>query len=229
MNKKTLLSVAAAGALASALALAGCGVPAATEATSSAPAEASAASSAATGTAATESSPAAEGAAETTTSTAAEATEQPAASSEPIANMVNPWQDAATADEAAQGAGVGSFSVPQPGELTIGPFGPWTFQYMDGLAEADAPAGATQLIIRKGSDPNGNDISGDYTVYPLQWTQNIKGLEVACYGHEENMAHKVLWSLDGVGYCILVHGQGDSTDTFGLGADDVASLINGIQ
>ena len=43
------------------------------------------------------------------------------------------------------------------------------------------------------------------------------------------MAHKILWSLEGTDYSILVFGQGDVCDTFGLGSEDVSSLVNGIQ
>ena len=155
MNKK-IFAFAAASALA--LALAGCSAGGSSMQESASSAAAEAASSAVTSSAA-----------------------GPATSSQQT-GMINPWQDAASAEEAAQGAGLDSFSVPEANELTIGPMGPWTFRYMEGLAEAEAPAGAAEVLIRKGQAAEPGDASGDYGEYPLQWTQNIKGLDVTCFG-----------------------------------------------
>ncbi|MDO4974373.1 MAG: hypothetical protein Q4E38_09205 [Eubacteriales bacterium] len=39
---------------------------------------------------------------------------------------------------------------------------------------------------------------------------------------------KAIWSSDNFSYCILVRGQGDLRDTYGLGSDDIASLVDAI-
>ena len=51
---------------------------------------------------------------------------EPAATSEPIetsamVGMPNPWSDAASADEAAVGAGIGTFGTPEGIEISLGP------------------------------------------------------------------------------------------------------------
>ena len=152
-----------------------------------------------------------------------------AASSEPQTGMANPWQDVASADEAAKGAGIDGFAVVEGARLSLGAIEPWTYRCMDGIAEADSYVGASKLCVRKGTAPDGSDIAGDYNEYPAQWTQNIKGLEVTCYGPSEEAAHKILWSANGYDYSILVIDQDDPQNFPGITADDVASLVNGIQ
>ena len=90
--------------------------------------------------------------------------------------MANPWSDAGTLSEAAEGAG----------------------------------------------------ISGDYSEYANTWTQNIKGLEVTCFGNREGDATKTIWQVDDTCYSITAYGLGGDTD-YGLSPDDLNSLINGIQ
>ncbi len=101
---------------------------------------------------------------------------------------------------------------------------------MDGIAEAVIPIGAVDMTIRKGlaTAADNGDISGDYNSYSNEWTQNIKGLEVKCYGNREGEATKTIWMVDDTCYSITAYGAGGDDD-FGLSADDLSSLINGIQ
>jgi hypothetical protein len=102
---------------------------------------------------------------------------------------------------------------------------------MKGMAEAVVEFPAVEMTIRKG-DKSGEmaegDISGDYSEYKYDWTQNIKGLEVKCFGNREGDATKTIWSVDDMDYSITVQGLGGDTD-YGLSPDDLNSLINGIQ
>lgn len=146
----------------------------------------------------------------------------------PMVGMPNPWSEAASAEEAAQGAGLTDFSVPADVELTVGPVTEVSYRYMDGIAEATIMYPASQATIRKGIVPEGEDISGDYNEYANTWTQNIKGLEVTCSGNREGAATKTVWSVDGISYSINALGLGGDED-FGFSADDLNSLINAIQ
>lgn len=137
--------------------------------------------------------------------------------------MPNPWSDAASAAEAAQGAGLSSFSVPDAGiGLTIGNLGDWTFSYADGMAQAKTTAGDVEITIRKAVLAGDGDISGDFNAYEVEWPLTLKGLTVNCAGHSQDAANKVLWTAHDNAYCILASGAG-------LNPDDINSLINAIQ
>lgn len=185
-----------ASALALALALAGCG---SASSSSSASASSAAASSASAG----------------------------SAGSEQSAGLANPWHEAASAKEAATGAGVGSFMVPEPDTaLACGKVFPWTFRYMQDIAEADGSAGAATLCVRKGVGIQGGDVSGDYNEYAHNWTQDVYGVQVLCHGNVEGASTKTIWTAGGYSYCVLAFGQGDDRETFGLSEEDVALFVS---
>ena len=143
--------------------------------------------------------------------------------------MANPWQTADSAQAAAEGAGLDGFDIVDT-EISLGKVVPEEYRYMDGIAEAVIPVGAVDMTIRKGlaSAATEGDISGDYNSYDNEWTQNIKGLEVKCAGNREGEATKTIWMVDDTCYSITAYGAGGDDD-FGLSADDLSTLINGIQ
>lgn len=148
------------------------------------------------------------------------------------AGMINPWSDVDSAEAAAEGAGLDTFRVPD-GEavISLGDVNVDQYRCMKGMAEAKIEFPAVSMTIRKG-DKTGEmaegDISGDYGEYKYDWTQNIKGLEVKCFGNREGESTKTIWSVEDMDYSITVQGLGGDTD-YGLSPDDINSLINGIQ
>ena len=109
--------------------------------------------------------------------------------------LANPWSDAADLAEAAKGAGLDGFSVPEEAEISLGAVTVSQCRYMEGIAEATVDFPASMLTIRKGlasAAAEEGDISGDYTEYAKTWTQNIKGLEVTCFGDKEDAAAKII-------------------------------------
>ena len=144
--------------------------------------------------------------------------------------MANPWSDVASAQEAAAGAGLDGFDVPEDAITSLGDMRVWSYRCMDGIAEAVCEFPAVEMTIRKGTSAaaQDGDISGDYNEYTHSWTQNIKGLEVTCFGNREGYATKTIWTLGDTCYSITAYGLGGDTD-FGLSADDLNSLINGLQ
>ena len=147
-----------------------------------------------------------------------------------IVGMANPWSDAGTLAEAAEGAGLDGFSIPEGAEINLGEVNLTEARYMEGLAEAVVEFPAVEMTIRKGNSSvaGDGDVSGDYNEYANTWTQNIKGLEVTCYGNREGDATKTIWQVDDTCYSITAYGLGGDTD-YGLSPDDLNSLINGIQ
>lgn len=143
--------------------------------------------------------------------------------------IANPWTTVDSAQAAAEGAGLDGFDIAEM-EISLGPVVPEEYRCMDGIAEANIPVGAVEMTIRKGlaSASEDGDISGDYNSYNNEWTQNIKGLEVKCYGNREGESTKTIWMVDDTCYSITAYGAGGDDD-FGLSPDDLNSLINGIQ
>ena len=156
--------------------------------------------------------------------------EEPAGTSEPLVGMANPWSEAKNAEEAADGAGVGYFELPEDGfETSGGPVNWSSFRYMKGIAQADGGIGAAELMVRKGLKQDGEDVSGDYTEYKYDWTQEIGDFTLKCFGNEKGKTMRAIWTSDNFSYCIYVRGQGDIYDTYGLDAEAVAALVSAIQ
>ncbi len=151
--------------------------------------------------------------------------------------LANPWTDVDTAEAAADGAGVGYFNVPADGtEVNNGPINWYTYRYTTLLAEADGAVGAAELTVRKGvknpADPvayNTNDVSGDYNDYKYEWEQEVGDWQVKCCGNEEGKTMKATWQSDNFSYAIMVRGQGDVRDTFGLGDEDIATIVGSVE
>ena len=144
--------------------------------------------------------------------------------------IANPWSDVNTLEEAAKGAGLDGFSIPEGAEISLGEVKLSQARCMEGLAEVNIEYPAVEMTIRKGkaSIAQDGDLSGDYNSYDNTWTQNIKGLEVTCFGNRKGEATKTIWQVDDTCYSITAFGLGGDTD-YGLSADDLNSLINGIQ
>ena len=213
MRKRTSLTTFAMTlALASLLALAGC-----------------ASQSASSSSAASDSSTAAS----SSSSTAASSSSSSAAST-------LTWTSASSADAAAQGAGLDGFTVPDAGtEISIGALQPWSFSYAANMAEADGGAGAAAIVVRKalGSGDNTKDPS-TYTAnwselstmaFSNEWTVDIEGTQVNCYGNTKGQATKAIWKDGANSYSILALGQGDNWKDFGLAEDDITTLVKGTQ
>ena len=137
--------------------------------------------------------------------------------------MANPWAEAASAAEAAQGAGLDGFTIPEvfscfSDEPTA------SFLYMDGMAEAILDAGNDHLLLRKGL--GSDDISGDYNLYPEERELNWKGLTIHCRG-DEGRVRTAWWSFGGNAYSLSFNTL-DLTLS-GLTDDQVTSLVNQIQ
>ena len=144
--------------------------------------------------------------------------------------MPNPWTDVETPDEAAEGAGVGYFMVPEDDTETAGGQVNWFgFRYMEGIAQADGAIGAAEMTVRKGLNQNTEDVSGDYTEYAFEWTVQTEDWEVSCFGNEEGRTMKAIWLSDNFSYSIMVRGQGDLYDTYGLDDETIVALVDAIQ
>lgn len=147
------------------------------------------------------------------------------------AGMPNPWSDVGSVDEAASGAGVESFAVPEGTEISLGEVKGSAYRCMDGLAEVIVEFPAVDMTIRKGLrelEIAEGDISGDYGEYKYDWKTDVDGTEVWCFGNREGEATKTIWNDGTYDYSIKVLGLGGDED-YGLPAEDVAALVSGIK
>ncbi len=149
-----------------------------------------------------------------------------AGSSESTA-IANPWKDAATAQEAGEGAGLEGFSTMDKVNVAGDTMSVKSYTYTDGIAQALYEQDDKQLTVRKGKGMNTTELAGDYNTYASTWTQNVKGLNVTCMGAEEGKAQHVEWTLDDDVYAILCSAP-DGKD-FSLDEGDIQSLVMGIQ
>ena len=165
--------------------------------------------------------------------TAAAASQEAASDTEPSESSVsipNPWTVAADATEAAAGAGVGYFVVPSEGTDTDAGQVSWdSFRYMDRLAEANGSLGAAELTIRKGLNEDTDDVSGDYTEYAYHWQLEADGWLTECSGNVEGQAMLITWVSDNFAYSIMIRGQGDDADTYGIDENMVDFLVSETQ
>ena len=147
--------------------------------------------------------------------------------------MINPWQAYNTAKEAAEGAGIDSFDVPN--DLTFEDYGtPKTVYFcaMEGIAEADMVIDDMALLIRKGvyeGEPD-SDISGDYNEYKHTWTATIDGIEVECSGNAEDLIQKAVWKSGSYDFAVGARFAGNSYDVDrGITEADLTAIVTAIS
>jgi hypothetical protein len=150
------------------------------------------------------------------------------AAAEENTGLANPWSDVGSAEEAAKGAGIDSFVIAEDPGLDLGELFERTYRCMDGIAEARLEFPASALTVRKGTNAEEGDISGDYTEYANTWTQDVNGIEVTCFGNREGDAAKSIWTVDNMYFSIVDEGLGGDQD-FGLNAERLTAMVNSIQ
>ena len=163
-----------------------------------------------------------------TASSAASSSASSEASSSSSAGIANPWQDAASAEEAAAGAGIDAFPLPEGEIADLGKPFDITYRYMNGMAEARYEFGASAITVRTAKLAEGEsfDISGDYNTYAHEWTENIANLPIACAGNREGESTKTYWGNDNgdVAHSLVAEGLGGDTD-FGLNTERLTVFV----
>lgn len=149
------------------------------------------------------------------------------------------WTQAKTADEAAKAAGVEEFIVPKAGtKLSLGEVTEWNYYSSEKMAEADAGVAAAEVVIRKGVGNGDNTQAAKTTgagrdfseaTYANEWSVNMDGTDVRCYGNEKGKVSKAVWDDGKYSFSILVLGQGDNWQDFGIPEDDIAVLVKGTK
>ena len=211
MRKNTFIAALMACSMALAIGLAGCS----SSDSSSASASADAASASASAEVA---------------SAGAEAESAAAEASNEATEMANPWSDAASAEEAAKGAGLESFGLPEGAIADLGEPIAVTYRYMDGMAEARYEFPASAVTARTAALEEGElfDISGDYNTYANEWTEYVNNIPVACAGNREGESTKTYWGEDKIAHSLVAEGLGGDED-FGLTAERLAPFVEAMN
>lgn len=166
-----------------------------------------------------------------------EATDAP--SSEPVANMENPWSDCASADEAASIAGF-DVIVNEAPDTFLGEPIDVTYRAMEGLVEVTYEYPASQVVVRKGDLALAQDgnISGVYEDYSDTWTVNLADTNVdtdinmaditlTCMNNVPDLAQVALWN-DGYVRSIQAVPLGGE-DNFGLDEAALAAYVAAVK
>jgi hypothetical protein len=86
------------------------------------------------------------------------------------------------------------------------------------------------MSVIKGRIPCGvdGDISLDATPYKYEWTKEIDGQEVKCFGNREGEATKTIWSAGDYNYAVVAYGAGGDDD-FGLREEDLVTMVQAVK
>lgn len=149
-----------------------------------------------------------------------------ASSSSESTSIANPWSDAASAEEAAKGAGLDAFPLPEGEIADLGAPLEITYSYMDGMAQARYEFPASAVVVRTAKIAPGDsfDISGDYNTYANEWTEVIGDVSVACAGNREGESTKTYWGEDTIAHSLSAEGLGGDMD-FGLNVDRLTVFV----
>lgn len=153
-----------------------------------------------------------------------------AAASSQATGVANPWKSAASAEEAAKGAGIDSFALPEGAIADLGEPFEITYRYMDGMAEARYEFGASAVTARTAKIAEGEtfDISGDYNTYKHEWTETIANTPIACAGNREGDSTKTYWGESTVAHSLVAEGLGGDQD-FGLNTERLTVFVEAMN
>lgn len=142
-------------------------------------------------------------------------------------DMINPWTYTTDIETAKVNSGV-EFDPPVEGSLPDG-FELVTYAAnINGIISAEYESEDRILMIRKSDLYDGQVLSGDYNIYSENWQQVLKGLAIDCYGDGETV-NLAFFGTDNLHFTVSCLNKGDFMEGNGLSADELNSLIMGMQ
>ena len=146
---------------------------------------------------------------------------------EPTIGTPNPWTETENLEEAEKGSGI-RFSAPVEAALPKKDEGEmhfWKYRWMPGTIEAMYESVNDEMIVRVSTEAQGDELAGVYQNYSQTWDETLKGLTVHCKGDGENIS-VATFDVDNMHYSITFDPE---TEERGLTADELNSLVNGMQ
>ena len=139
------------------------------------------------------------------------------------AGMANPWTYTEDLDEAIAVSGV-KFAPPVEEAVPEG-LNFWHYAAMPGTIGAMYESVNDEMIIRKSTEAEGSELSGDFNEYSKTWTVTLKGVEAVCRG-DGTLINEAVFSSGDNHYSITYNTGYEGN---GMTADQLNSLINGMQ
>ena len=167
--------------------------------------------------------------AQTSAATSSLATSATATTSAPAQDTAAAaWVDAATAEDAAKGAGLAAFGAPTSFNLGDLSYTNPKFAYAGGVAQATYETPATMVTLRKGTSTHSAPLTDrDVATFPQTWKESVGGTEVTMYGPEQGKATVLTWSDGSQSYGFTFQGLGG--DEMTMDAETVAAMVNSIR
>lgn len=139
------------------------------------------------------------------------------------AGMPNPWTFTEDLDEAIAVSGV-KFAPPIEEALPEG-LKFWHYEAMPGTIGAVYESVNDEMIIRKSTEAEGSELSGDNHEYSQTWTVTLKGVSAECRG-DGTLINEAAFSSGDQHYSVTYNAGYEGN---GMTADQLNSLINGMQ
>lgn len=138
------------------------------------------------------------------------------------------WTDATDAAAAAKGAGFDRFGVIDSFKLGDLEFKDPKFSYSGGVAQAVYETPATMFTIRK-ADGNHNVPVTDRVLgeFAANWTKEIEGIEVNCYGAAKGATTVATWKEGTREFGVTFQGLGG--DEMSMDSDELATIVKGVK
>ncbi len=137
------------------------------------------------------------------------------------------WTNVISAAEAAKGAGLTSFSMPDRTVIADIVFTNPAYSYTTGVAQAKYDNGAS-LIIRKDDGSHSAQLTdSDVSKLTATWTKTYEGVEVTCYGVARGAATYITWKTNAGEYGVTL--QSADSKELAMDEEDIADIVRAIK
>ena len=137
------------------------------------------------------------------------------------------WTNVISAAEAAKGAGLTSFSMPDRTVIADIVFTNPAYSYTTGVAQAKYDNGAS-LIIRKDDGSHSAQLTdSDVSKLTATWTKTYEGVEVTCHGVARGAATYITWKADAGEYGVTL--QSADSKELAMDEEDIADIVRAIK
>ena len=136
------------------------------------------------------------------------------------------WTVAETAEECAEGAGVGTFPDCTTIDIWYGDPSVY-YYYKENHAQALCIYEGIFASVDKAVYEGIDDVSDDDRDFDLEWTETIDGVEVQCFGYEDGIVCKALFNDGEYAYSVYTMGPDDNIN-LGLTVEELGQFVSAL-